>query len=219
MKRNLINNLKKDFELTVCVYKKIKISIILAAVVLQLYVISCKSASNIDPKALSGISGDAKNIPKADTFLSSAQSGPKKFGTFPYTWFGKVISVGYSVTSYANNNESILLELAINYDEKSSQILGGIPTEDWFNLESTGVQKLKGAETLKIYRWQIVPDAVKELTLIKIKSKAVDAYLFARYRDNAGDPPKRIDPYKNVAISFGQDNFSFKQFEQEAQFW
>ena len=219
MKRNLINNLKKDFVLTMCAFKKATIFINFAAIMLLISLVSCQSASNVDPKALAGISDAAKKMPKADTFLNSNSKESKKFGTFPYTWFGKVISVGFSVTPFANNNESILLELAVNYDEKNSQVLGDLPTEDWFNLESTGVQALKGADTLIIYRWQIVPDEVKELTLIKIKSKAVDAYLFARYRDNAGNAPKRIDPYKNVAIAFEQDNFSIQQYEQEGRFW
>ena len=155
--------------------------------------------------------GGGSSIPKLPSMPASLGAGGQ-FGSLTDKMFGRIVSFTYDVQSQANNNDPVLVEFLVNYSDKNSALLAQTLNQDWFNFNSTGAQGLKQLETVVIYRWQVVPDSDHETTLLKIDSHAVEAFLFIRYNDLMNAPPRRLDPYKNTFVFFGESTFGLTQF-------
>jgi hypothetical protein len=190
---------------------------------------SLKSSMTSNASTLSSIPGAPTNLPSIPTLpsipgggamssmpsvpgLSPGGMGSGKYGSFTDNMFGRIITFTYVAQPQANQNDSILLELAVNYDNSNTGPLSQIVIQDWFNLNNGAAQVYKQTDKVVIYRWQIVPDDGYEMTLLHTGSHAVDAYLFARYSSTMTSYPVKIDPYKNVLIILQPDTFGLTQF-------
>lgn len=125
--------------------------------------------------------------------------------------FGRVCSVQFLIQQNANHNSAIISEIAVVYNPKILQNFSTLTIQEWFSADSVIAKQLKNSSDVQILHFELTPDYENNSYLIDINSGAAGAFLFNRLYNNLNLPPIRLNPYKNLIISFYESGINYKQ--------
>lgn len=113
--------------------------------------------------------------------------------------------IGFDVTSQANQNTPIGLDLVIVYDDKLVAQVLKLPAKDWF--EKRYQLKLDNPAALHTWQWELVPGQVVPFFTLPSESRRAKAVVvFANYR-TPGTHRVRLDPFEGIIIRLLENGF------------
>ena len=134
--------------------------------------------------------------------VNIAHAAPRAFGQ------SKLV-VKVNVSSQANNNNPVALDLVLVKDKKLLQELMKISAKEWFEKRSQFLLDYPKETGLSFGSWEWVPGQVVRIEPMPLKSKFAGGIIFANYF-SPGTHRALIDPRKSVVVNLGAEDITVR---------
>lgn len=151
---------------------------------------------------------------KAITPTPQNETIKEKPGSIIDRIFGRITSIQTYVQRDSNENSAILTEIVIVYKDELISQISSKTTKEWFTINSESIKNLRASKDIQIYKFELTPDSTSKNYLIDLNSGAITAFLFNRLKNNSNSLPIKINPYKNLKLSFFSLGFNYSQVSE-----
>jgi|SRR5688500_6483715 len=138
---------------------------------------------------------------------------PKKI---PGTSGASKLDVKVHVSSDANNNNPVAVDLVLVSDKKLLQELMKMSASEWFEKRHQVALDYPKETSLGAGRWEWVPGQQVKVDRVTVKFEVVGGVVFANYF-NAGPHRAPIDPRKGILITLGEVDLCVQSLKEPAK--
>lgn len=138
---------------------------------------------------------------------------PKKI---PGTSGESKLDVKVHVSSDANNNNPVAVDLVLVSDKKLLQELMKMSASEWFEKRHQVALDYPKETSLGAGRWEWVPGQQVKVDRVTVKYEVVGGVVFANYF-NAGPHRAPIDPRKGILITLGEEDLCVQSLKEPAK--